>query len=132
MNRFEKINSDQKIIEVLLDKLGCDENFIEEAKIAAILHDIGAIEGKNNHYAYEFFLLRPYRGRNIASIAAKQIFDKFLGEWKLYVAPSGTNPRAEKFWRKTISDYTNGNFEEKHDVTFDGYKLIFTFNNISK
>lgn len=45
----------------------------------------------------------------------------------LIVAPSGTNPRAEKFWRKTISDYTNGNFEEKHDVTFDGYKLIFTF-----
>ena len=43
MNRFERINSDQKIIEVLLDKLGCDENFIEEAKIAEILHDIGAI-----------------------------------------------------------------------------------------
>lgn len=74
MNRFERINSDQKIIEVynkisefedldkgwahhnlehvknvaklvevLLDKLGYDENCIEEAKIAAILHDIGAI-----------------------------------------------------------------------------------------
>lgn len=85
-----------------------------------------------DYYVYEFFLLRPYRGKDIASIAAKQIFDKFLGEWKLYVAPSGTNPRAEKFWRKTISDYTNGNFEEKHDVTFDGYKLIFTFNNTFK
>lgn len=85
-----------------------------------------------DYYVYEFFLLRPYRGKDIASIAAKQIFDKFSGEWGLYVAPSGTNPRAEKFWRKTISDYTKGNFEEKHGSTFDGYKLIFTFNNTSK
>jgi len=85
-----------------------------------------------DYYVFEFLLLRPYRGRNIATIAAKQIFDKFLGKWGLYVAPSGTNLRAENFWRKTINDYTEGNFEEKQGSTFDGYKLIFTFNNISK
>lgn len=84
------------------------------------------------YYVYEFFLLRPYRGKGIASIAAKQIFNKFSGKWGLYVAPSGKNPRAEKFWRKTISDYTNGNFEEKQGSTFDGDKLIFTFNNAFK
>lgn len=85
-----------------------------------------------DYYVHEFFLLRPYRGKDIASIAAKQVFDKFLGKWGLYVAPSGTNPRAERFWRKTISDYTKDNFEENHGSTFDGYKLIFTFNNTSK
>ncbi|WIV12461.1 GNAT family N-acetyltransferase [Proteiniborus sp. MB09-C3] len=82
-----------------------------------------------DYYVYEFFLLRPYRGKDIASIAAKQIFDKFLGKWGLYVAPSGTNLRAEKFWRKTINDYAKGKFEEKNGQTFDGYKLIFTFDN---
>lgn len=82
-----------------------------------------------DYYVYEFFLLRPYRGKEIASIAAKQIFDKLSGKWGLYVAPSETNPRAEKFWRKTISDYTKSNFEEKHGATFDGDKIIFIFNN---
>lgn len=85
-----------------------------------------------DYYVYEFFLLRPYRGKEIASIAAKQIFDKFSGKWGLYVAPPAINQRAEKFWRKTISDYTKGNFEEKQGATFDGDKLIFTFNNTSK
>jgi len=84
-----------------------------------------------DYYVFEFFLLRPYRGKDIASIAAKQIFDKFSGKWGLYVAAKeiGTNLRAEKFWRKTISSYTNDNFQEKYDETFIGYKLIFTFNN---
>lgn len=82
-----------------------------------------------DYYVFEFFLLRPYRGKDIASIAAKQIFDMFSGKWGLHVAPSGTNPRAEKFWRKTIRDYTKDNFEETHGETFSGYKLIFTFDN---
>ena len=30
------------VMETLLTKLGYDENFIEEAKIAGILHDVGA------------------------------------------------------------------------------------------
>ncbi len=63
-----------------------------------------------DYYLYEFFLLRLYRGKGIASIASKQIFDKFPGKWGLYVSPTGTNPRAERFWRKTIKDYTNENF----------------------
>lgn len=79
-----------------------------------------------DYYVFEFFLLRPYRGKGIGSIAAKQVFNKFSGEWGLYAAPY---PRAEKFWRKTVSEYTKGNFNEKHGETFDGYKLIFTFNN---
>jgi predicted acetyltransferase len=82
-----------------------------------------------DYYVYEFFLLRPYRGKSIAEIVAKQIFDKFSGRWGLYVAPTGKNPRAEKFWRKTITNYTDGNFQENHGETFDGYKLIFTFSN---
>lgn len=82
-----------------------------------------------DYYVCEFFLLRCYRGRNIATIAAKQVFDKFHGKWGLYVAPHGKNPRGESFWRKTIKNYTDGIYEEKNDITFDGEKLIFTFCN---
>lgn len=82
-----------------------------------------------DYYVYEFFLLRPHRGKNIAGIAASQIFNKFKGRWGLYVAPYGKNPRAEKFWRKTISAYTDNNVQETCGETFDGYKLIFKFDN---
>jgi predicted acetyltransferase len=82
-----------------------------------------------DYYLYEFFLLRPYRGKDIGSIAAKQVFEKFKGKWGLHVAPNGTNPRAESFWRKTIRAYTKDNFQEKQGKTFDGCRLVFTFEN---
>ncbi len=82
-----------------------------------------------DYYVYEFFLLRPYRGKNIAEIAAKQVFDKFLGKWEVYTNPTERNIKGQKFWHKTISNYTNRKFEEVYGSTFDGDKLIFRFNN---
>lgn len=43
-------------VEQLLSALNCDETFIQEAKVAAYLHDIGSVEGKENHAlkSYEF------------------------------------------------------------------------------
>lgn len=49
------------IIESILSKLGYNEETIESAKIAAILHDLGCIEGKKDH---------PYR----SSIITKKYF----------------------------------------------------------
>lgn len=82
-----------------------------------------------DYYVYEFFLLRPYRGKNIAEIAAKQVFDKFRGKWELYTNPTTLNQRAQSFWYKTINDYTSGNFQKSLGTTFDGEKLIFRFSN---
>ncbi len=42
-------------VEKLLIGLNYDDNFIEEAKIAALLHDTGAIEGKKDH-AYKGYV----------------------------------------------------------------------------
>lgn len=82
-----------------------------------------------DYYVYEFFLLRPYRGKNIAEIAAKQIFDKFRGNWELFTNPTTLNQRGQSFWHKTINNYTSGNFEKSFGTTFDGEKLIFRFSN---
>lgn len=82
-----------------------------------------------DYYMYEYFLLRPYRGNNIAEIAAKQVFDKFHGRWEVYTNPTESNKRGKSFWHKTINNYTSGDFEEFFGTTFDGEKLIFKFNN---
>ncbi|QVK18487.1 GNAT family N-acetyltransferase [Mycoplasmatota bacterium] len=82
-----------------------------------------------DYYLYEFFLLRPYRGENIAEIAAKQVFDKFKGKWELFTHPTPSNIRAQSFWQKTINHYTSGNFTRENGPTFDGEKIIFRFSN---
>ena len=48
-HNLDHVKNVAKLVESLLKKLDYSESFIEEAKIAAILHDVGALEGKNNH-----------------------------------------------------------------------------------
>lgn len=83
-----------------------------------------------DYYLYDFFLLSPYRGKGIAEEAAKQVFDRFKGLWELYTGHKN-NDRGQGFWRKTLSNYTDGNYEETSGETFleDGIKTIFRFNN---
>jgi len=83
-----------------------------------------------DYFVYEFFLLRPYRGKNIAEIAAINLFNKFRGNWELYTNPTSTNKQGQSFWHKTVNNYTLGKFEKLVGKTFDGDKLIFRFNNL--
>lgn len=53
-----------KLVESLLNQLGYEESFIEEAKIAAILHDTGAIEGKKNHAIRSYNFAKKYFSDN--------------------------------------------------------------------
>ncbi|MBZ9686322.1 GNAT family N-acetyltransferase [Clostridium estertheticum] len=82
-----------------------------------------------DYYVNEFFLLRPYRGKNIGEIGAKLVFDKFLGRWELYTNHLPKNLKGQKFWRKTVRSYTNNNYDESTGQTVHGEKLIFRFNN---
>ncbi|MBI1922711.1 GNAT family N-acetyltransferase [Candidatus Poribacteria bacterium] len=78
-----------------------------------------------DYYVNEFFLLHPYRGKGIGERATVEIFDKFHGEWELFVLKK--NLRAQAFWRKTIAKYMSGQFQE--EVTGDGGGVLFRFNN---
>jgi predicted acetyltransferase len=82
-----------------------------------------------DYFVNEFFLLRPFRGKEIASYAAAAVFEKFKGRWELYTNPSEKNIAGQKFWRKTLGKYTNGLCEESLGETFDGFKMIFKFDN---
>ncbi|WP_336823666.1 GNAT family N-acetyltransferase [Sporosarcina sp. USHLN248] len=82
-----------------------------------------------DYFVNEFFLIQSLRGKGIAERAANIVFDQFKGNWELFTNPSEKNIVAQKFWRKAISNYTNGVYTEVKKETFDGYKLVFRFNN---
>jgi len=58
----------------------------------------------------EFFILKKYRHQGIGRVAVQRIFDMFPGQWS--VAQVENNHPAQAFWRKVISEYTQGDFQE--------------------
>lgn len=82
----------------------------------------------SDFYMNEFFLLRSYRGKGVAEAAAIQVFKMHKGSWEVQTHPAEINLRAQMFWRKAITHYTNGFFQEAAAETGnDGHKMIFTF-----
>ena len=59
----------------------------------------------------EFFITRPQRRRGIGQSAVRLLFDRFAGRWEIieYLR----NPVAVSFWRKVVTQYTLGNYEER-------------------
>ena len=55
-HNFEHITNVTNMVKKILSELNVDEEIIYKAEIASILHDVGAIEGKENHAyrSYEF------------------------------------------------------------------------------
>lgn len=58
----------------------------------------------------EFFIMRKYRRLGIGERTAHIIFDKFTGPWQ--VGQIIENSAAIIFWRKVISRYTHGKYQE--------------------
>ncbi len=68
--------------------------------------------GKRSGYRMaEFFVSRPNRGLGIGRGAVQLILDRFAGRWEIieYLR----NPGAVKFWRRVVSGYTRGHYQEK-------------------
>ncbi len=59
----------------------------------------------------EFFVSRPNRGLGIGRGAVQLILDRFAGRWEIveYVR----NPGAVRFWRRVVSGYTRGQYQER-------------------
>lgn len=85
-----------------------------------------------NYFVNEFFLIQSLRGKGIAEKAANIVFDQFKGKWELFTNPLEKNIVGQKFWRKTIFNYTNGVYTEIKEETYDGYKSVFRFDNSGK
>ena len=63
-HNYEHVKNVTDIVEQVLQKLNYDNNFILKAKIAAILHDVGSKEGKENHAIRSYEFVKKYFDKN--------------------------------------------------------------------
>ncbi len=78
---------------------------------------------ENNYEISEMFVLNNYRENKIGEKAAVEIFDKYKGNWTIKVVP--LSPKAELFWKKTVDNYTKGNFKLEHTGKYNRAELYF-------
>lgn len=85
-------------------------------------------EQECDYFFNALFIVKSVRRKGIASMAVKEIFDRFKGTWELHTSLKESNVPTRHFWRKVISEYTQGNFEEITGITSDDVeKIIFKF-----
>lgn len=71
---FEHITNVVQIVSKVLNNLNFSDEFIEQAKIACVLHDLGALEGKKDHAirseirAREYLISKKFDLKNIEEI----------------------------------------------------------------
>jgi predicted acetyltransferase len=71
----------------------------------------GSDEPKRHYRLSEFFIRQPFRNRGVGRGAAMLIFARYAGEWT--VPEQSKNPRAIRFWRRVVNEFTNGKYREK-------------------
>jgi predicted acetyltransferase len=59
----------------------------------------------------EFFIARPRRRLGIGRIAVQLILNRFAGRWE--ISEFQRNPSAVNFWRRVVSTYTRGKYQER-------------------
>jgi predicted acetyltransferase len=69
------------------------------------------------HGMAEFFVMRKYRRRQVGSQFARRLFNLHPGRWQ--VAQEEANLPSQRFWRKVIGEYTQGNF---HEISLPGWQ----------
>jgi len=82
----------------------------------------------NPHNIAEFFVMKKYRRKGVGKAAATKIFDLFLGGWE--VSQWQNNLPAQNFWKQTISEYTNGQYDTF--IAAEKGEVGFTFDNSLK
>lgn len=66
------------------------------------------------HSVAEFLILPNYRRNHIGKRVAFDIFNMLKGNWE--VEPIENSEEAYYFWKKTIEDYTDNNYEYKNKI----------------
>lgn len=69
---FRHVSNVAEMVESLLTAMNCSEFLIEEAKIAAILHDVGAAQGKEGHAQRSAEFAADYFERNAFVLLHKE------------------------------------------------------------
>jgi predicted acetyltransferase len=87
---------------------------VEEALAGfALVRVVRGGDGTPEIQMSEFFVLRKYRRRGVGEVAARHLFDRFAGTWMIAELPD--NLMAQRFWRRVIGRYIDGDFAEEHE-----------------
>lgn len=78
---------------------------------------------ENMNEIAEFFVINKYRKMGAGTFMANKMFGLYKGRWEVRTLLK--NERAQKFWRNTIKNFTNNNFEERY--IRDNSRLAFYF-----
>ena len=80
---------------------------------------------QNEFWMGQFFVMKRYRRMGVGTQGARFIFDQFRGKWEVGQMP--LNLPAQAFWRRTIAEYTGGQYveHELHDERWDGFLQCF-------
>ena len=81
------------------------------AMVARARGGLAAGTARHPYRMTEFFIARPYRRRGIGRQAARLLLDRFAGCWEVVQAQN--NAPAVQFWRRIISQYTAGSYQER-------------------
>ncbi len=77
----------------------------------ALVREIHTADDGPVHAIAEFFVLRKYRRQGVGGEAARQLFDRFPGRWR--ICQEEANRPAQRFWRGVIAAYTGGAYDEE-------------------
>jgi predicted acetyltransferase len=84
----------------------------EPVGFAVVQRSISGSDDPKRHYRLsEFFIRKPFRSRGVGRGAAMLIFARYAGEWT--IPEQSRNPAAIRFWRRVVSEFTDGRFREK-------------------
>ncbi|HEX4445705.1 MAG TPA: GNAT family N-acetyltransferase [Polyangiaceae bacterium] len=99
-----------------------------EGKVAgfALIAGRSAITGQSGVFDMtEFFVLRRFRRHGVGRAAAVAAFERFRGPWE--IRQREENPDATAFWRRTIDEYTGGQYEETRWARPRWSEIVQTF-----
>lgn len=72
-HNYDHVLNVTNMVEELLKMQGYDNEFIDEAKVACILHDVGALTGKDNHALRSYEFTKDYFIRNNIELSNKDL-----------------------------------------------------------
>lgn len=68
-------------------------------------------DGRRHFRLSEFFIRKPFRSRGAGRGAAMLLFARYAGDWT--ISEQARNVGAIRFWRRVVSEFTNGDFRER-------------------
>ncbi len=100
---------------------------VDEQLAGFVLVDNEVVVEENERSICEFFIMRKYRRKGVGRQVAVEVFNRFPAKWEVRVIKQNTP--AQHFWRNTIIEYTNNNFQEAVFDDDDWKGPVYWFDN---